>query len=95
MQKTAEQLASELRNVGEKSAQRLLNIGVDSWEVLERRGTEEVFLNLHEAGELCHTFNAAYLYALEGAILDCDWREISPDRKDQFKEFTRMLRAGA
>jgi len=37
-------------------------------------------------------FNAAYLYALYGAVHNLDWREVPEAKKNQFKKFTAQLR---
>jgi hypothetical protein len=40
-------------------------------------------------------FNAAYLYALYGAVYDVDWREVPEAKERQFKKLTKRLRAEA
>ena len=69
----AKELSLQLRNIGEKSAERLLAVGIDSPEKLKEMGVEKVYLKILSRGLLPCSFNAAYLYALHGAIIDCDW----------------------
>jgi DNA transformation protein len=91
---TAESLEVQLRNIGPTTAQALINAGITTPASLRALGAKEAFLRLHESGAFCGTFHAAYLYALEGAIRDCDWREIPEEDKVDFKAFTQMLRRG-
>jgi DNA transformation protein and related proteins len=89
---TAEQLAKELRNIGPIVAEKLLNAGIDTPGKLRKMGAKKAYLRILETGGFCGTFHAAYLYALEGAILDCDWRAIPEKTKKEFKAFTEELR---
>jgi len=73
-------------------AAKLIAAGIDSPEKLRRLGARKAFLKLHETGQFCGKYNAAYLYALEGAIRDCDWRAIPERLKSEFKKYTAELR---
>lgn len=86
------QFAKQLRNIGPRCASQLIHAGIDTPEKLKQLGAKEVFLRMHRSGALCGTFHAAYLYALEGAITDCDWRMIPEKKKKEFKAFTAALR---
>ena len=90
---TQEQLAKALRNIGPIVAQKLINAGIDTPEKLRQLGAKKAYLKILESGGFCGTFHAAYLYALEGAILDCDWRAIPKKTKDEFKAYTEELRS--
>ena len=87
-----DQLAQSLKNIGPKTASQLINAGIDTPKKLRDRGAKQAFMDIQASGGFCGCFNAAYLYALEGAILDCDWRDIPEKRKSEFKEFTSELR---
>jgi DNA transformation protein len=87
-----ETLQKELRNIGPEMAAKLLAAGIDSPEKLRRLGAKKAFLKLHETRQFCGKYNAAYLYALEGAIRDCDWRAIPEPLKCEFKKYTAELR---
>jgi len=91
MEVTAKALAKQLRNVGPKLAARLLEAGIDSPEKLRKLGAKKAFAIMYPAGDSYGDFNAAYLYALEGAIRDCDWLEIPDSVKQEYKEFARHL----
>lgn len=82
----------DLRNIGPEMAAKLVAAGIDSPEKLRRLGAKKAFLKLHETGQFCGRYNAAYLYALEGAIRDCDWRAIPERLKCGFKKYTAELR---
>jgi len=88
----AQELAKQLRNIGPKTAQMLLDSGIESREQLVDIGAEEAFMKIFENGKMSFGPHAAFLYALEGAIQDCDWREIGEARKREFKLFTKGLR---
>ena len=90
----AQDLATSLRNIGIQSAERLISIGIDSPEKLKELGATKTYLKLLSSGILPCSFNASYLYALHGAIIDCDWRDIPEKEKEEYKKFTEELRAG-
>jgi hypothetical protein len=73
-------------------AQKLYNAGIDTPEKLKKLGTKKAYLLIHQNGGFCGKFHAGYLYALEGAIRDCDWLKLPPGTKSEFKAFTERLR---
>lgn len=87
-----EELAKKLRNIGPVVAKKLIKAGIDTPEKLKKLGAKKAFLRIFETGGFCGKFHAAYLYALEGAILDCDWRALPKKTKDGFKAYTEELR---
>lgn len=90
----AKELAKELRNIGPTVAQKLIVAGLDTPAKLKQVGAKEAFLRIHHSGGFCGKFHASYLYALEGAIRNCDWREIPEAKKRDFTRFTATLRHG-
>ena len=91
--KKEEKLQKELKNIGPAMAKKLVKAGIDSPQKLKKIGAKKAFLKLYEKGQFCSKYNAAYLYALEGAIRDCDWRAIPKSSKKEYKEFTEKLRS--
>jgi DNA transformation protein len=89
--KTANNLAKQLRNVGPKLAAKLIEAGIDSPEKLRQLGAKKAFEKMYPAGDAYGDFNAAYLYALEGAIRDCDWLDIPEKIKQEYKAFAQEL----
>ena len=87
-----ETLQKNLKNIGPEMAAKLVAAGIDSPEKLRRLGARKAFLKLHETGQFCGKYNAAYLYALEGAIRNCDWRAIPERLKSEYKSYTAELR---
>ncbi len=85
-------LQKELKNIGPIMAKKLVNIGIDSPLKLRKMGAKKAFLKLYENGQFCSKYHAAYLYALEGAIRNCDWRAIPEKLKKEYKEYTNQLR---
>lgn len=73
-------------------ATKLVMAGISSPEKLRQLGAKKAFIELYEKGQFCGKYNALYLYALEGAIRDCDWREIPESLKEEYKKYTAELR---
>ena len=48
---------------------------------------------MYTSGDSYGDFNAAYLYALEGAIRDCDWLDIPKKVKQEYKQYAQTLQA--
>jgi DNA transformation protein len=85
------ELAKRLRNVGPKLAAKLVEAGIDTPEKLRQIGAKRAFEKMYPAGDAYGDFNAAYLYALEGAIRDCDWLDIPEKIKQEYKEYAQNL----
>jgi len=84
-------LAKELRNVGPALAGRMVNAGIDSAEALRELGAKRAFTLMYRDGDGYGDFNAAYLYALEGAIRDCDWSDLPSEVKEEYRRFAQEL----
>ena len=48
---------------------------------------------MYENGDSYGDHNAAYLYALEGAIGECDWSDVPDSVKEEYKQFTQGLQS--
>ena len=90
-EKVVKNLAKQLRNVGPKLAAKLVAAGIDSPEKLRQTGAKKAFEKLYPTGDSYGDYNAAYLYALEGAIRDCDWLEIPEKIKQEYKKYAQDL----
>jgi hypothetical protein len=71
---------SELRNIGPKSAAWLRQVGLRTREELAEAGAVEAYMRVRRAG-FKPTLNL--LYAIEGALLDCHWQELSEPHRQQ------------
>jgi DNA transformation protein len=96
MQKASQRPLSYLRNLGPVCQKDLNAAGIFTREQLIEIGAEGVFVRRLEAreargisGKRC---NAAYLYAIYGAIHDIDWRKIPEAKKKAFKQLAAELR---
>jgi hypothetical protein len=89
----AKNLAKQLRNVGPKLAAKLIAARIDTPAHLRQLGAKKAFERMYANGDAYGDFNAAYLYALEGAIRDCDWLEIPENVKQDFRKFAQELQA--
>ncbi len=90
-EKRVRELAKQLRNVGPTLAEKLIEARIDTPEKLRKIGAKKAFEKMYATGDSYGDFNAAYLYALEGAIRDCDWLEIPDEIKQEYKEYARCL----
>ena len=90
-EKIVKALSKKLRNVGPKLASKLVEAGIDTPEKLKQAGAKKAFARMYPSGDSYGDFNAAYLYALEGAIRDCDWLDIPAKLKQEYKEFAQNL----
>ncbi|WP_223787923.1 TfoX/Sxy family DNA transformation protein [Marinicella meishanensis] len=75
-QSEGKRLAKQLRNVGPKMAQRMLDVGIDTPDALRAMGAQAAYRKMYQDGDAYGDFNAAYLYALGDAIRDRDWLQI-------------------
>ena len=89
----AKDLAKQLRNIGPKLAAKLIEARIDSPDKLRQLGAKRAFEKMYAAGDSYGDFNAAYLYALEGAIRNCDWLEIPEKIKLEYKEYAQSLQS--
>lgn len=83
-----EQLVT-LPNVGKVLAEHLVAIGIDSPEALRQNGTEEAFLKIRMQRDAGACLNM--LYGIEGAVQGIPKRDLSPERKQQLKQFHQSL----
>jgi len=90
-EKKVKDLAKQLRNVGPKLAAKLVEAGIDTPEKLKQIGAKKAFQKLYPTGDSYGDFNAAYLYALEGAIRNCDWLDIPEKIKQEYKGYAQNL----
>ena len=87
---------SEMRNLGPACERDLNAAGITTAGDLKALGAEQAFLAMLQArkreGRGAKACNAAYLYALYGAIHDIDWLDIPEAEKQRFKELTAEIR---
>lgn len=74
---------TKIRNIGKVSRQWLYEIGIYTLDDLQKSGAMPVF-QLIRANHPRVSLNL--LWALEGAILDIDWREIPESRKQELRQ---------
>jgi len=73
----------DLRNLGPASERMLLAAGVDTPDELDRLGSVEAYRRAIAAGG--HS-SLNFLWSIEAALLDVDWRELPPDRKSMLRD---------
>jgi DNA transformation protein len=69
----------DLRNLGPASEQALARVGIRTPEQLDELGAAAAYRRLVDAGT--PNVTRTYLWALAGALLDVDWRELPPGEK--------------
>lgn len=80
---------TEMRNIGREMARKLESVGIDSAEKLMEVGAKQVFFKLKEVyPNVC----LVHLYALEGAVQDTGYDQLSEDTKKELKAFSDFLR---
>lgn len=75
---------SKIINIGKKSEKQLEEVGVQTFEELKNIGSKEVWLKIYDIDS-----SACYskLCALEGAIQDIRWHNLSNEDKNKLKKF--------
>jgi DNA transformation protein len=91
MKQAIKELSKQLKNVGPKLAEKLIEAGIDTPDKLRRLGAKQAFNKMYAHGDSYGDYNAAYLYALEGAIRNCDWLDIPNELKEEYKKYARDL----
>lgn len=76
----------KIRNIGKVSRQWLYEIGILTLDDLQKSGPITAF-QLIRANHPQVSLNL--LWALEGAILDIDWRDIPESRKQELRQLLR------
>jgi DNA transformation protein and related proteins len=69
----------DMRNLGPASERMLVAAGIRTPADLDRLGAVEAYRRVLAAGWRQPTLNL--LWAIEGALLDLDWRELPPERR--------------
>lgn len=77
---------ARLRNIGAATADRLAVIGIRDRADLEAVEAAESYRRLQRAFPSETSLNA--LYAMHGALLDLDWRDLPPGLKEELRRET-------
>lgn len=80
-----------LNNIGPASAAWLAAVGVASRDDLERLGSVVAYARVRRV-EPRASLNL--LWALEAALSDCDWRELTPETKERLSRELAELEHG-
>ena len=80
----------KLRNLGPVSMQWLAAIGVTSLADVKSLGSVTIYRLLKQHG---YRVSLNLLYALEGAILDCQWNQLPPKVKLHLQTEQRQIHA--
>ncbi|MFH6603802.1 TfoX/Sxy family protein [Maribacter algicola] len=80
---------TELPNIGKTLADKLNSIGIKSEQELKQLGSENAIIKIATIENSGACINM--LYALEGAIQGIRWHGLDNERKQELKEFYRMM----
>lgn len=90
------QRISEMRNLGPACEKDLNAAGIQTAQDVIDLGPEETFLRMlagrQQQGRSTKCCNAAYLYAIHGAIENIDWRALPEKKKAEYKALAAELR---
>ena len=80
---------TDLPNIGKNLADKLNLIGIENEQELEQLGSENAIIKIAtiENSGVCINM----IYALEGAIQGIRWHGLDDERKQELKEFYRLL----
>ncbi len=80
---------TDLPNIGKTLAKKLNLVGIEKEKVLKEIGSENAIIKIatNENSGACINM----LYALEGAIQGIRWHGLDNERKQELKEFYKML----
>jgi DNA transformation protein and related proteins len=80
---------TSLPNLGKEVSRRLNEVGIHSASELKSIGSEQAFLRLKAVDPgACFCM----LCGLEGAIQGIRWHNLSPERKQELKQFLKMIK---
>ena len=80
---------NSLQNIGKEYERKLKSVGIATAEELKEIGSEEAFLRVKLRYEnVC----LVHLYALEGAVTDMKYNQLSEDTKKRLKAFHDKLK---
>jgi len=80
---------TELPNIGKALAKKLNAVGIKNEEDLRSVGSENAIIKISTIENSGACINM--LYAIEGAIQGIRWHGIDKERKQELKEFYRMM----
>ena len=82
---------SQQINIGKDAEEKLIKVGITSFEELKAIGAEQAFLRLQTLDPgAC----LSLLSALEGAIQGVRWHNLPKDRKEELQQFIKMAKKG-
>jgi DNA transformation protein len=73
---------ARLPGLGDTTAQWLVDVGIESYDDIDRLGSIEVY-RLLQRSRPGVTLN--FLWALESLLLGCHWRDLPAQRKDELR----------
>ena len=82
-------ILTDLPNIGKTLADKLNMIGIKNEQELKEMGSENIIIKIATIENSGACINM--LYALEGAIQGIRWHGLDSDRKQELKEFYKVM----
>jgi DNA transformation protein and related proteins len=82
---------ADMRNLGEKTQRYLQEVGINTPQDLQDIGAIEAWYRLKFM--FGKQVNLIFLYALQGALMDCDCFKLPTDIKNHLKEIARNYKS--
>ena len=84
---------TKLKNIGPRTAANLRKMGIKNLDEMKKLGTKELFWRYFESSGGWHsTMCSCWLYAIEGAITNTHWTQISAKKKTELRKYVHDLR---
>jgi len=80
---------TSLPNIGKTLAEKLIAVNINSEDELKTAGSEKTIIKIATLQNSGACINM--LFALEGAIQGIRWHGLANDRKEELKEFYRLM----
>lgn len=80
---------TDMENIGKELKRKLVSIGVEKPEQLAALGAKKVFARLKAVyPQVC----LVHLYALQGALMGCEWNRLPEKTKKDLKGYSDLLK---
>jgi DNA transformation protein and related proteins len=80
---------TQLPNIGKELKLKLLEAGIETLAQLKETGSENIFVRL---ATIDNSICINTLYAIEGAIQEIRWHQLSKDRKRELLDFYHLCK---
>ena len=83
---------TSLQNIGKTMALKLKSVGIETADQLQALGSRKAFSKLKKKYSNDKAMSLVHLYALEGAVTDTAFNQLSADVKESLKQYCDALK---